>query len=79
MDIHPSGSKLATAGQDGGGAGLLIVWDLEFLNLSINESTEVMPLFNNYPMARIPHSSIFFLFFVLVRDFCIYFLFVDFL
>ncbi|KAF7634669.1 Protein HIRA [Meloidogyne graminicola] len=57
LDIHPSGSKLATAGQDGGGAGLLIVWDLEFLNLSINESTEVMPLFNNYPMARIPHSS----------------------
>ncbi|KAL7073252.1 hypothetical protein ACQ4LE_007115 [Meloidogyne hapla] len=57
LDIHPSGSKLATAGQDGGGAGLLIVWDLEFLEASIDESTEVMPAYNNHPMARIPHSS----------------------
>jgi len=57
LDIHPSGSKLATAGQDGGGAGLLIVWDLDFLNASIDEATEVMPAYNNHPMARIPHSS----------------------
>uniref|UniRef100_A0A914KGJ8 Protein HIRA n=1 Tax=Meloidogyne incognita TaxID=6306 RepID=A0A914KGJ8_MELIC len=57
LDIHPSGSKLATAGQDGGGAGLLIVWDLDFLKASIDEATEVMPAYNNHPMARIPHSS----------------------
>ena len=57
LDVHPSGSKIATAGQDGGGAGLLIVWNLEFLGATINESTEDIPVYNNHPMARIPHSS----------------------
>ncbi|KAL3083077.1 hypothetical protein niasHS_010879 [Heterodera schachtii] len=54
LDFHPNGCKLATAGQDPSGAGLLIVWDLSFLNCP-PDSKE----FNcsQLPLTRIPHTS----------------------
>lgn len=54
--MHPTGSKLATAGQDGAGAGLLVIWDLQFI-AAINPADPTPPECNHSPLARIPHSS----------------------
>lgn len=55
--MNPSGSKLVTAGQDGAGAGLLIVWDIEFVTDITLSNESSAPDINFGPMARIPHTS----------------------
>uniref|UniRef100_A0A915E0L5 Protein HIRA n=1 Tax=Ditylenchus dipsaci TaxID=166011 RepID=A0A915E0L5_9BILA len=40
VDIHPLGKKLATAGQDQYGAGLLVIWPIEFIFKSKEELLE---------------------------------------
>lgn len=57
LDMHPSGSKLVTAGQDGAGAGLLIVWDIEFIGATTLNNQSSAPEINYSPLARIPHTS----------------------
>lgn len=54
IDIHPHGKKLATGGQDQSGAGLLVIWPIEFIYEEIIEKFDS----ERYGfLARIPHSK----------------------
>ncbi|KAI1723027.1 WD domain, g-beta repeat domain-containing protein [Ditylenchus destructor] len=54
LDIHASGKKLATAGQDQYGAGLLVIWPIEFVFFSKDKLKDTEP--SSY-LARIPHAK----------------------
>jgi len=56
IDLHPSGRKLATAGQDQNGAGLLVIWDISFVREYAEKMEECDP--DNFGhVAKIIHSS----------------------
>ena len=57
LDVHPDGKKLATAGQDQKGIGLLIIWDIDFV---ADDSSKILDDSNiNFGfLARISHPGI---------------------